>query len=200
MNVNSLAPAPGPNVTPTAPDSASGTLATVTKASASSVAPGESLELIGVNLIGVTSLKVGAVDLEILARSDEAITVRIPEGLSMGSKDLTVVTAAGQTIAANLFSIVEAGPSMVPAGFSSIKRVGNSVRLFVLNPEGLGKVQFKINGREIAWVRAVDASDPKLRNVTGRAYFVRNANLKAGKNAIEIFIDGKRVKRNAYTR
>jgi hypothetical protein len=198
--VNSLTPAPIQNPTPVAPVSEPSSPAIITGSSAPSVAQGESLNLLGTNLSGVTSLKVGAVDLEILTRSDQEITVRIPASMPTGSKDLIVVTAAGQTTSTKLFTVVEVGPSIVQAGFSSIKRTGNSVRMFVLNPQGLGKVQFKINGREIAWVRAVDETDPKIRVANDRSYFVRNSSLRSGKNAVEIFIDGTRVKRASYTR
>jgi hypothetical protein len=61
-----------------------------------------------------------------------------------------------------------------------------------------------LNGREIAWVRAIDATDPKLRTVTagpmaGVSYLVRTITLQPGKNALEIYVDGERVRRVAYT-
>ncbi len=83
---------------------------------------------------------------------------------------------------------------------ASVKRIGNNVRLMVDQVVGLGKVQFKINGKEIAWVRAVDAADPKLRQANGRTYFVRHAALSKGKNTIEVYVDGKRVKRVSYAK
>jgi hypothetical protein len=81
----------------------------------------------------------------------------------------------------------------------------NQVKFYAKNPVGAGKIQFMLNGREIAWVRAADANDPKLRVVAtgpmaGVAYLVRTINLEPGKNALEIFVDGERVRRVAYTR
>jgi hypothetical protein len=77
---------------------------------------------------------------------------------------------------------------------------GRSSQLFALDVVGAGKVQFFLNGREIAWVRAVDESDPKLRAHPTGAYLVRNRVLVQGKNVIEIYVDGERVRRVAYTR
>lgn len=70
---------------------------------------------------------------------------------------------------------------------------------------GAGKVQFKFNGKEIAWVPAVDATDPKLRVITegpmaGANYLVRTVNLKAGKDLLEVYVDGVRTTRTAYSK
>ena len=53
--------------------------------------------------------------------------------------------------------------------------------------------------QEIAWIRAVDNTDPKLRFANDTHYLVRTVNLTEGKNAIEIFVTGERVGRVAYT-
>ena len=77
-------------------------------------------------------------------------------------------------------------------------------KMYAKNPAGVGKVQFFHNGKEIAWVRDEDGSDPKLRQVTegpmaGVNYLVRTVNFVNGKNALEIYVDGERVWRAAYT-
>ena len=57
-----------------------------------------------------------------------------------------------------------------------------------------------MNGKEIAWVRAIDATDPKLRTANGFSYLVRTVELEPGmKNAVEIYVDGIRERRAAYT-
>jgi len=78
-------------------------------------------------------------------------------------------------------------------------------KIYAKNIVGLGKVQFRLNGKEIAWVRALDATDPKLRVIdsgpmAGANYLVRTVKLAAGKNVLEIYVDGERVRRTAYTR
>jgi len=86
------------------------------------------------------------------------------------------------------------------------RMVGNTqAKLYAKDVIGEGKVSFRVNGKEIAWVRAVDETDPKLRLVTtgpmaGANYLVRTVNLKKGKNVLEIFVDGKRLTRTAYSR
>ena len=83
---------------------------------------------------------------------------------------------------------------------------GNTeAKMYAKNIVGVGKVQFFLNGREIAWVRAVDATDPKLRVITqgpmsGANYLVRTVPLSLGKNVLEIYLDGVRVTRVAYSR
>jgi hypothetical protein len=72
-----------------------------------------------------------------------------------------------------------------------------TIKVYARDVIGSGKIQFKVNGREIAWIRAVDATDPKL-NVLGDG-MVRTVTLAPGKNAIEIYRDGVRIWRAAYT-
>jgi hypothetical protein len=82
---------------------------------------------------------------------------------------------------------------------ASIKRIGNTARLFAVDIIGAGKVQFFLDGREIAWIRAVDQSDPKLFFANDSHYLVRRVELSEGKNVFEIYVDGERVRRVAYT-
>lgn len=65
---------------------------------------------------------------------------------------------------------------------------------------GVGEVQFFVDGREVAWIRAVDEYDPKLFFANDTYYLVRRIELGEGKNVFEIFVDGERVRRVAYTR
>ena len=49
-------------------------------------------------------------------------------------------------------------------------------------------------------MNAADAADPKLRSANGASYLVRTINLVAGqKNVVEIYVDGERTTRAAYT-
>jgi len=82
----------------------------------------------------------------------------------------------------------------------------NQAKFYARELVGAGKVQFYLNGVELGWVRAADRSDPKLRSLpagplVGEPYFVRTANLElAHKNILEIYVEGQRVHRVAYTR
>ena len=80
------------------------------------------------------------------------------------------------------------------------RKTDTYAKVYSKNVVGVGKVQFFLNGREIAWIRAVDESDPKLRTANGYHYLVRTLDLELGKNVIEIYVDGERVRRVAYTR
>jgi hypothetical protein len=86
------------------------------------------------------------------------------------------------------------------------RMIGNTeAKLYAKNIIGAGKVSFRVNGKEIAWIRAVDATDPKLRVVTegpmtGANYLVRTVKLQKGKNALEVYIDGERTTRVSYSR
>jgi hypothetical protein len=83
---------------------------------------------------------------------------------------------------------------------------GNTeAKLYAKNIIGAGKVTFRVNGKEIAWIRAIDETDPKLRVITegpmtGANYLVRTIKLQKGKNVLEVFIDGKRTTRTVYSR
>jgi hypothetical protein len=72
--------------------------------------------------------------------------------------------------------------------------------MYAKNIVGAGKVQFFHNNKEIAWVRAADALNPKLRAANGAFYLVRTVELVDGKNVLEVYIDGERVRRTAYSK
>jgi hypothetical protein len=73
-------------------------------------------------------------------------------------------------------------------------------KVYVKNVVSGGTVQIFVNGREIAWVNAVDETDPKLRKANGFNYLVRTINLVPGKNRVEIKVDGERERFTTYTR
>lgn len=87
----------------------------------------------------------------------------------------------------------------VPFGWT--KKMGaTQAKMYAKDVIGAGKVSFVLNGKEIAWVNATDGSDPKLRIVGQNNYLVRTVNLSLGKNVLEVFISGERVKRTVYSR
>ena len=163
------------------------------------VRAGATVNLLGSELSSVTGVIVDGLAADIVSKSNTSITIRVPS-VSAGLQDLVVLSGFGTLTVQGALRVVAGEGVTTQLATVSIKRIGNSVRLFVSEPAGVGKIQFKINGREIAWVRAVDATNPKLRTANGRSYFVRLAALGAGKNGVEIYVDGERVKRAAYTR
>jgi hypothetical protein len=74
----------------------------------------------------------------------------------------------------------------------------NQLKLYTREIIGAGKVRFVVNGREIAWVRAVDGNDRKL-NVAGDG-MVRTVTAVPGRNVFEIYVGDERVVRRIFTR
>ena len=98
-------------------------------------------------------------------------------------------------------SNVVAPPLVVPSleNYSWTKRMDNgTAKIYSRNVIGVGKIQFYLNGREIAWIRAEDEYDRKLRTANGFYYLVRTVYLSRGKNILEIYVNGQRVRRVAY--
>jgi len=88
-----------------------------------------------------------------------------------------------------------------PAVATWTKNLGSGeVKMYAKNIVGAGKVQFMLNGKEIAWVNASSSADSKLRTANGFSYLVRTVELVEGqKNVLEIWVDGVRTTRTAYT-
>lgn len=83
-------------------------------------------------------------------------------------------------------------PADVPAFFT--KKISDTqVKVYAKDIVNIGKVQFFVGDREIAWVRATSADDPKLRTYNGVPYLVRTVTLDPGKNRIEIRVDAGRA-------
>ena len=139
-------------------------------------------------------------DASVKVLSDTQIQITIPEGLS-GTYDLIVVSGNGTLTVQSAVVVSGSASSIAGAG---TKRTGDSFRVYLFDPVAKGKVQFFVNGKEIAWVNATSASDSKLRSVVKNGvdtnYLVRTVDLEPGKNIVEVFLDGERVKRVAYTR
>ena len=90
-------------------------------------------------------------------------------------------------------------PADVPAFFT--KKISETqVKVYAKDIVGIGKVQFLVNEREIAWVRAESVSDPKLRIENSYPYLVRTVTLTPGKNRIEIRVEGGRAWFATYSR
>ena len=85
-----------------------------------------------------------------------------------------------------------------PAFFTS-KVSDSQVKIYAKDIVGVGKVSFVVDGKEIAWVRAQNNEDKKLRLVGETPYLVRTVDLEPGKNRIEILVEGRRAWRVTYS-
>ena len=108
-------------------------------------------------------------------------------------------TSTGDVVVAKSFTIGTAGNVGALASWTKNLNDG-TVKMYAKNIVGAGKVQFMLNGKEIAWVNATSAADSKLRTANGASYLVRTVDLVEGqKNVLEIYVDGVRTARSAYS-
>jgi hypothetical protein len=150
-------------------------------------------------------------EVEIISSTPNRLTLKLPVGLAVGSYDLVLTTGSGTiTLQGVIVILASAAEPFAASQGTWTKAVANElgsprvVKMYAKNPIAKGKIQFFNNGKEIAWIRAADETDSKLRSIStgimaGSSYLVRSVNLVPGKNALEIFIDGKRVWRAAYS-
>ena len=165
---------------------------------------GETVRLTGTNLDLVTSLSIDDVPVLISEQSALGLDLIVPEGLQPGVKNLVVVSSLGTiTIQAALTIVAgeQAGQAISGKAKGWTKKVGDSaINIYAKDVVGAGKVQFFVNGKEAAWIRAEDDRDQKLRIANGAHYLVRTVKLVEGvKNVFEIHVDGMRIWRTAYT-
>lgn len=160
----------------------------------SSNAPGSTITIPGENLDGVSAVSIGSTDAEVEVIDDQ-LQVVVPESLEAGTYDLVISSSTGNVTISDAITVSGVAVSASEAPRGSTTRDDDEVKVRVFNPSGAGKVQIIVNGEEIAWVRTDDPNDSKLTN----GYLVRTVELVRGKNVIEIFVDGERIRRNAYT-
>lgn len=168
--------------------------------------PGSDLVLTGSKLGTVSKASLGGVDVSFTASSDTQLKFSIPADLPAGIYDLAIESNYGRLTVQSAVVVLEALVVDSDPDTSTLakpwtkKLTAATVKIYTKDLVGVGKVQFMLNGKEVAWVNATSAADPKLRSAGGASYLVRTVNLVPGrKNAIEIWVDGVRVSRTAYT-
>jgi hypothetical protein len=170
----------------------------VTPPAAVSFRPGGKAVLPGSNLSGVSKVSVAGLDVDVKVNSAGELEITVPSSLKPGVYDLVIVSDSG-TLTVQDGLRVAAGSSSVGATSetrpSTKLKEDNTVKVWVFDVVGAGKVQIFHNGKEIAWVNTTDSSDSKLTS----GYLVRTVDLAPGKNVIEVYVDGIRVDRKAYT-
>jgi hypothetical protein len=185
-------PANNTNTTPTY------TGPTVT--SATPAAPTTQVTLTGTNLASVTRIEIDGVSIAITNATATQLTFTLPATITPGLKDLKIFSAQGTlTVQAILRVLSEnTAETTQPRAWTKAQPDGLSIKVYARNIIGQGKIQFFVDGREIAWIRAIDESDPKLSFRQATPYLVRTVDLNPGKNRIEIRVDGVRIWRVTY--
>lgn len=128
--------------------------------------------------------------------------VMLPEFIaaSVVQKELEAELSTGRMVIQLNFETAEPAVATTGDPRAGTKRLdGNQAKVYAFDVVGNGKVTIEHNGQEIAWVRAVDETDPKLRSSDQGPYLVRTVDLAPGKNVVEVFVDGERIRRTAYT-
>lgn len=165
---------------------------------------GNSVALRGSVLSTVSKIEIQGRSVPFVIESDGKITFQLPGGLKAGIYDVVFTSSYGLLTAQDLLTLGTdvAGVSGEVSFKPWTVRLGDSglAKIYAKSPAGAGKIQFFLNGKEIAWVKAKTAADPKLRNANGASYLVRTVTLAAGKNVLEIYVDGVRTTRVAYTK
>ena len=167
---------------------------------------GGKVEIDGTKLDKVTKAYIDDKEVDVALVNGKLIAT-IPEDLTPGTYNLKLDGSFGSVILQDYLTVL--GSTTVTGNqddmrtWTSIHEGKDKVRVIYKNPVGVGKVQFMLNGQEVAWVRATDATDPKLRGLEVNGvevpYLVRTVELTKGiKNAFEIYVDGVRVWRAAY--
>lgn len=156
---------------------------------------GGTFTLRGSSLQGVTAASVAGKNAAIESQSASALTLRAPSDLEQGIYDVVLTYGNAQSV------VVQNGLEIK----NNLKvwtklRADGTLKIYAKNIVGEGKVQFFHNGKEVAWIRAVDALDPKLSTSNGSNYLVRTRALVSGQNTFEIYVNGVRILRNVYSK
>ena len=166
----------------------------ITDVSKSSIAAtGDTFSIYGRGLDDVTELYIGGVKVSFVVVS--ATELRVTSGaLPLGTQEILAIATDGR-------ASFQLGVGVVEEPSYWTKNLGNGqAKIYAKNIVGEGKVQFFLNGKEIAWINAIDETDPKLRKANGAVYLVRTVDLKDGKNRLEVKVDGVRVRFTTYSR
>ena len=137
----------------------------------------------------------------VLENTDTKLVIATPAGLTPArGVDLVITSPYGTLTHQNAFDIPAGvcSQTLSKGRWTQIQSDGKTVKMYAKDPIGDGKIQFFVDGKELAWITAVDATDPKLSFASSFPYLVRSVDLKPGKNRFEIRVDGKRVWRATY--
>ena len=160
------------------------------------------------NAVNVTYTGPGLIVGEITNKTDASGEIQFRVLLGQNDSGSAVVTATFQNNTAATTDDVAVTATVVIGTAGNVGALASwtknlndgTVKMYAKNIVGAGKVQFMLNGKEIAWVRATSAADSKLRTANGASYLVRTVDLVEGqKNVLEIYVDGVRTTRTAYT-
>ena len=191
FSIPTPSPAPAPYTGPLLQDFSSRTLDVCTP---------KSITITGIRLLGATASVQGK-PVTVLENTDTKLVLAVPAGLTPGNNvDLVINSSSGTLTHQDAFDIpADTCAAVLSKGrWTQLQSDGTTVKIYAKDPIGDGKIQFFVDGEEIAWVNAIDEADPKLSFASSYPYLVRSVELKPGKNRFEIKLDGVRVWRATY--
>ncbi len=156
---------------------------------------GSTVTFTGSDLDEVISATIAGQSATVVSKTESALTLRVPAGLPQGMHDVVLQYSSTEQITLQNGLVIQ--DSM--KAWTKLQ-ADNTVKMYAKNIIGEGKIQFFHNGNEIAWIRATNSLNPKLSSANGSHYLVRTRELAEGKNTFEIYDDGVRVWRAAYSR
>ena len=160
----------------------------------------KSITITGTRLSGVTASVQGK-PVTVLENTATKLVLAFPAGLTPAQDvDLVINSSSGTLTHQDAFDIpADTCETELSKGrWTQLQSDGQTVKMYAKDPIGDGKIQFFVDGEEIAWVNAADEADPKLSFASSYPYLVRSVELKPGKNRFEIKLDGVRVWRATY--
>lgn len=161
----------------------------------------ELITLSGFNMTNASYALIGGTRVEFSSKTATTITLLSP-AKDPGPADLVLYSNSTPINLKAAFSYL-AVDSLESADsvLAVVKRISDvNAKVYARNIVGAGKIQFLLNGEEIAWIRAESATDPKLKESQFGPYLVRTINLAPGRNVVEIQLDGTNLRRVIYNR
>ena len=169
------------------------------------VLPGLSASFSGNRLNSINKIEIAGTTCKFEVIGD-VIKIEVPKKLASGLHDIIAYSDFGKLTVQDAFTVTASSVELEDSAlslalYSWTKKLSDStVKIYAKNVVGVGKIQFILNGKEIAWVNADSARDSKLRTANGAHYLVRTVELiKGQKNILEVHVDGVRIKRAAYS-
>jgi hypothetical protein len=155
--------------------------------------------LTGKLLETVSKMTIEGIEVAFTRRDDGSLAFQIPATLQAGTYDIILQSDYG--ILTLQEHLVIRGGVVALKGKPSTKKVDlDTVKIYYFNPEGAGKIQFFVDGKEIAWHQSNGTSSKgaAVARANNINYLVRTVSLSPGKNRVEIRVDGKRVWQATY--
>lgn len=118
----------------------------------------------------------GSLEVEDLSVSASMISFTISQ-VKPGNYDLVVFSTRGQLVVQDALRLMSRPRALPQPSFWTKKLDAGFAKIYAKNIVGAGKAQFVFNGKDIAWILAVDSMNPKLRNANGASYLVRTVSL-----------------------